>query len=255
MPVPYRSRLICCVSTPYFPAVVHGHFAIPAPAPDMRDAACRRGRGDRHIGPLPAQNPAGNLKRNLFPPAAGKCRQIVEVILPFDKSRGSRFIRRPLTGMLELAHFKMSFAWMSSNKSDRFGPNGSKWPITVAPAISCISFTEMLAECRAGTTRNISQAPSTREERIVLLALRRSSATSTVISPVVFENQRAAVQHIGGAAGIFFRPASKPDSRSREADEKQPEASSPMVTRDLKPLLRMLARSSSFGHSCTSVSR
>ena len=52
------------------------------------------------------------------------------------------------------AMFRMSFTvelveqiWIGSGTPVRIGP------ITVAPAISCISFTEIEAECRAGTTR------------------------------------------------------------------------------------------------------
>ena len=47
--------------------------------------------------------------------------------------------------------------WIGRSMPVRIGP------ITVAPAISCISLTEMLAECRAGTTRMLA-GPVRREK-------------------------------------------------------------------------------------------
>ena len=65
--------------------------------------------------------------------------------------------RRPISQAAITAMFRMSFAvetveqiWIGLFSPVRIGP------ITVAPAISCISFTEIDAECRAGTTSTLA---------------------------------------------------------------------------------------------------
>ena len=87
-------------------------------------------------------------------------RQLIEIIR-IDRAEVPD--HPPTLQAARIAMLRMSFAvevveqiWIDLSKPVRIGP------ITVAPAISCINLTEMLAEWRAGTIR-IFAGPVKRE--------------------------------------------------------------------------------------------
>src|SRR6056297_443310 len=140
-------------------AVFQHPFNGPAPIrpdrADMLHPRCRPGDGDGHICPFAAQAPAVFCRGQCFP-RCKKMRHTVEQI-GVDRAKVIDRHAQPPLQAARTAMFKISLAvleveqiWMDLSTPAKIGP------MTVAPAISCISLTDIDAEWRAGTTRTFA---------------------------------------------------------------------------------------------------
>ena len=129
-------------------AIFHQTLCRPAPVgpdrPDVHDPRGGARGGHRHVRALAAQALADLRRRERFA-RASQMRHTIDVVRVDRAEVVDR--HQPTLQAARTAMFRMSFAvdtveqiWIDPSMPDRIGP------ITVAPAISCISFTEMLAE-------------------------------------------------------------------------------------------------------------
>ena len=123
-------------------------------------------------------------------------------------------------------------------------------PITVAPAISCISLTEILAECRAGTT-NMFAGPVKRQKGYASIAF-IFRATSAVISPSYSKLTDLASSSAG--ARYIFSARSDTGWPNVEKLTNATLGSKPNWRATTAAFSAISARSFSLGHSWTKVS-